>query len=190
MDKVNGTVVSSGFMTKENGRSVNASAELFQANGKGSADQCFRANLHRKETTVGEGVAASSSLPLSLFQTDGQNNSNGDVCFSSEIPGWYADASPLWPGLLPLDPCSLSFCSRHLNVEIYKGLFRNTLARNTLKFSQRSFMETVQWRIKCPLSPFSFEKLFLNNHLFVIFYHHYWLKQHPTYVLTLILTPP
>ncbi|WKA08629.1 hypothetical protein VitviT2T_026334 [Vitis vinifera] len=84
-------------MAKANGNGV-ASAE-FKANGNGSPE--FHANLHRKET-VGDGVMAEHGNTIvssvSLLPPETENSSNGDVCFSSAIPGWYADAPPLWPG--------------------------------------------------------------------------------------------
>ncbi|RVW52837.1 Spermidine synthase 2 [Vitis vinifera] len=96
MAKVSG-VVSAVFMAKANGNGV-ASAE-FKANGNGSPE--FHANLHRKET-VGDGVMAEHGNTIvssvSLLPPETENSSNGDVCFSSAIPGWYADAPPLWPG--------------------------------------------------------------------------------------------
>ncbi|XP_034673877.1 spermidine synthase 2-like [Vitis riparia] len=96
MAKVSG-VVSAVFMAKANGNGV-ASAE-FKANGNGSPE--FHTNLHRKET-VGDGVMAEHGNTIvssvSLLPPEAENSSNGDVCFSSAIPGWYADAPPLWPG--------------------------------------------------------------------------------------------
>ena len=107
MAKVSG-VVSAVFMAKANGNGV-ASAE-FKANGNGSPE--FHANLHRKET-VGDGVMAEHGNTIvssvSLLPPETENSSNGDVCFSSAIPGWYADAPPLWPGLLLLNSCHLLF---------------------------------------------------------------------------------
>ena len=104
MAKVNGGV-SAEFMAKGNcnGHGNGVVSTEFKANGKVSGE--LHANLHRKEK-MGDGVVLEhgnnifSSFSLLPFETE--NDSNGDACFSSEIPGWYADAPPLWPGLLLL----------------------------------------------------------------------------------------
>lgn len=117
MAKVGG--VSAEFMGKGNciinghGNGV-VSTDQLKSNGKVSGE--LHANLNRKEK-MGDGVVTENgktivSSPNSLLlPLETENNNNVDSCFSSAIPGWYADAPPLWPGLLHLLLSPLFFFS-------------------------------------------------------------------------------